>query len=187
MLRETSIFTLPGKVPLWLSKCCFVWQYEYTCLCLHIYIWILPLKYLFYNDFLDSCWSIVVKKWNDIRSQKSLSIIHRNTTHLLDIDCCHKHQQQRYDTKICKFIHYMFVDRLFLLTKAISTMFEPATTHYQTLQTWIRHNTTCYHNFNALPHTLQYIFSQFSMVWGDLQQVTTRYRQIYKKCTLIFF
>ena len=113
-----------------------------------------------------------------------LTIIHRNTTHLLDIYCCHKHQQQRYHnkkTKICKFIHYMFVDRLFLLTKAISIMFEPATTHYQTLQTWIRHNTTRYHNFNALPHTLPYIFSQFSMVWDDLQQVTTRYRQIYKK------
>ena len=29
--------------------------------------------------------------------------------------------------------------------------------------TWICHNVTCYHNFNALPHTLLYIFSQFNM------------------------
>ena len=47
--------------------------------------------------------------------------------------------------------------------------------------TLMDHNGTHYHNFNALPHALPYIFSQFSMVWGYLQWVTTRYRQIYKK------
>ena len=31
-----------------------------------------------------------------------------------------------------------------------------------------------YHNFNVLPHTIPYIFTQFSMV-------TLHYRQIYKK------
>ena len=46
-----------------------------------------------------------------------------------------------------------------------------------------------YYNFSALPHSLQYIFSQFSMLWGYLQRVTTRYRQIYKKkmCINVFF
>ena len=53
----------------------------------------------------------------------------------------------------------MFADILLLLTKGIPIMFEPVTTHYQTLQTWIRHNATRYHNFKALPHTLPYIFS----------------------------
>ena len=29
--------------------------------------------------------------------------------------------------------------------------------------TWIGHNATRYHNFNALPHALPYIFSQYNM------------------------
>ena len=64
------------------------------------------------------------------------------------------------------FIHYMYVDILFPLTKAIPIMFESVTTHYQTLQTWIGHNATRYHDLNALrhalPHTLPCIFSQFN-------------------------
>ena len=52
--------------------------------------------------------------------------------------------------------------------------------------TWIGHNAKRYHNFNVLLHTLPYIFSKFSMVWGYLQRVTTRYHEIYKKI-LIFF
>ena len=38
MLGETSICTLPGKVTLWqkIPKWCFVWQYKYGCLSLHI-------------------------------------------------------------------------------------------------------------------------------------------------------
>ena len=38
-----------------------------------------------------------------------LNIIHRNTTHLLDMSCCNRHQQQSYHkeiTTICMFIHY---------------------------------------------------------------------------------
>ena len=35
-----------------------------------------------------------------------------------------------------------------------------------------------YHNFNVLPHALEYIFFHFSMVWDYLQRVTTHYRQI---------
>ena len=53
--------------------------------------------------------------------------------------------------------------------------------------TWIGHNATCYHNFSVLLHALPYIFSQFSMVWGYLQCVTTRCHQIYKKYILIAF
>ena len=75
MLGETSICTLPGKVILWqkIPKWCFVWQYKYGCLSLHIEIEIFLQKYLFYNNCLESYWSIVVKKWNDIPSQKGLS------------------------------------------------------------------------------------------------------------------
>ena len=83
---------------------------------------------------------------------------------------CHKHQQQRYhneNTKTGMFIHYMYVDVFFPLTKVIPIMFEHVTTHYQTLQTWIGHDATRYHNLNALPHALPhalpYIFSQFNM------------------------
>ena len=57
---------------------------------------------------------------------------------------------------------------------------------FQTLQTWIDHNSMCYHNFKALPNALPNIFSQFSIVWSYLQLVTTRYRQIYKKIYIIF-
>ena len=53
--------------------------------------------------------------------------------------------------------------------------------------TWIGRNAMRYHNFKMLLHSLQYILSQFSMVWGYLQRVTTRYYQIYKKYILIFF
>ena len=82
------------------------------------------------------------------------NIIHRNPTHILDMSCCHKHQQERYrneNTKICMFIHYMYVDTLFPLKKVIPITFKCVTTYYQTLQTWIGDNATCYHNFKALP------------------------------------
>ena len=57
------------------------------------------------------------------------------------------------------FIHYMYADIFLPSKKAIPIMFEHVTTHYQTLQTWIGHDVTRYHNFN----TLSYIFSQFNM------------------------
>ena len=86
------------------------------------------------------------------------------------MSCCHKHQQQRYhneNTKICMLIHDTDVNTFFPLTKAIPIMFERVTTHYQTLQTWIGHDATGYHNFNVLRHmspdVLPYIFSQFNM------------------------
>ena len=45
-------------------------------------------------------------------------------------------------------------------------------TTFQILQTWIGQNTTRHHNLNVLLHTLTYIFSKFTMVWGYLQCVT---------------
>ena len=48
---------------------------------------------------------------------------------------------------------------------------ECVTTHYYTLQTWIGHNVTRY-NVNALPHLLQYIFSEICLVLDYLQRVT---------------
>ena len=107
---------------------------------------------------------------------------------------------------------YIYVDILFGLTKVIVIMFERVTTYYQTLKTWIGHNATrnhtfnalshalshvllyifshnaiCYHSFNVLPHTLPYISSQCSMVWSYLQRVSTRYRQIYKEIYINIF
>ena len=79
------------------------------------------------------------------------------------------------------FIRYMYTHILVALKKAIPIILERVITHYQTLQTWRGHNAKRYHNFNALPHALPYFFSQFNIIWGYLQQVTTSYRQTYKK------
>ena len=49
---------------------------------------------------------------------------------------------------------------------------------------WIGHNAMRYHNFNVLPHILPYIFSQFSMIWGNLQHATVKF---IKKYILIYF
>ena len=105
-------------------------------------------------------------------------IIIRNTTCILNFSFCHKQQQQRYhneNIKICMFIHYMFVDILFPPTKAIPIMFEHSFhsnkshsnyvwTHYKTLETWIVHNGTRYHNFNPLRHALPYIFLSLTRI-----------------------
>ena len=45
---------------------------------------------------------------------------------------------------------------------------------------------TRYHNLNALPHVLPYIFSEIFLVLGYLQRVTTRFHQIYKIYKLAF-
>ena len=58
---------------------------------------------------------------------------------------------------------------------------------FQTLQTSIDHNATRYHNLNAMPHALPYIFSEIWLVLGNLQQVTVRYRQLFLKDINIFF
>ena len=98
-----------------------------------------------------------------------LTTIHRNTTH------------SRYyngNTKICMFVHYMYVSILFPPTKAITIMFECVTTYYQTLQTWIANNATRYHNFNVCYHMRYHTFS-LSLAWfgaicNALPRVTIR-------------
>ena len=52
---------------------------------------------------------------------------------------------------------------------------------FQTLQTSIDHNATRYHNLNAMPHALPYIFSEIWLVLGNL-----RYRQLFLKNINIF-
>ena len=61
------------------------------------------------------------------------------------------------------FIHFMYVDILFPLTKVIPIMFERVITHYETLEKWIDHDATRYHNFNALPHAFQTHYHTFSL------------------------
>ena len=61
------------------------------------------------------------------------------------------------------FIHSMYVDRIFPLTKDIPIMLERVITHYQTLQIRIGYNATRYHHFKMLPHALPYIF--LSLTW----------------------
>ena len=63
-------------------------------------------------------------------------------------------------------------------------------TRYHTFSlslTWIGHNATCYHNFSVLLHALPYIFSQFSMVCGYLQRITSVTVKFIKKYILMFF
>ena len=81
----------------------------------------------------------------------------------------------------------MYVDILFPLTKAISVMFERVSTHYQTLQTWIGHNATRYHNLNALLHALLYIISQFSVFWWLIATGYHAFPSNLQKCVLICF
>ena len=54
--------------------------------------------------------------------------------------------------------------------------------------TWLGHNAMHYRNFSLLPHTISYIFTQFSMVLG---QFATRYHallsNIFKKVYINIF
>ena len=61
------------------------------------------------------------------------------------------------------FMNFMYVDILLPLREAIPIMFEHATTHYQTLWTWIGHNATRYHNFNMLPYELLHMVLYISL------------------------
>ena len=58
------------------------------------------------------------------------------------------------------------------------------TTHYQTQETWIGLNITCYHSLNALPHALPYILYQLCLVLGYLQLVTTCYHRFFLKIVI---
>ena len=62
--------------------------------------------------------------------QMCLIIIHRNTTHIIDISCCHKNQQYRYMKLLNMYDHtLMYVVIFFSLTKTILIMFELVTTY----------------------------------------------------------
>ena len=60
------------------------------------------------------------------------------------------------------------------------------TSHYQALQTWVGHDATRYHNFNALPHALSYIFHDFP-VFGLFTTGYHDYRQLFLKNIYILF
>ena len=92
----------------------------------------------------------------------------------------------------------MYIDIPFPLTKAIPIMFERVTIDYQTLYTWIGHNTTPYHNFNALPHalphTLSYIYHSLSLnlawLWpicNLLPRATVKFIKRYIYIYILFF
>ena len=98
MLGETSIFTLPGKVQL--SQ-----KYQNGVLCVnmnkHNFSYILELKFFFKNNCSTMIAGILIvlllanSEMINLCREVCLIIIHRNTSHFLDISCCHKHQQQK--------------------------------------------------------------------------------------------
>ena len=92
------------------------------------------------------------------------------------MSCVHKHEQQRYNnenTKKCMFIHYIYVDIIFHLTKAIPNMFERVITHYQTLHTWIGHNAMRYHtHYRTFSLSLVWFWEYFA---NGLPTVTIRF------------
>ena len=78
------------------------------------------------------------------------------------------------------FIHYMYADIPFPLTKAIPVMFERVITLYQTLQTWIGHYGTRYH---TRCHTFSLSLALFGAICNGLPRVNVKF---IKKCILIF-
>ena len=115
MLGETSIFTLPDKVLLW-QKC----QNYVFCGSMNVNVspYILKFKLFFKNTCsTTAAWNNVGQLWPEsemiyLPKKFCLIIINTNTTHILDMPCCHRHQQQRYhneNTKICMFMHYIYV------------------------------------------------------------------------------
>ena len=59
---------------------------------------------------------------------------------------------------ICMLIYFSII--------AIPIMFEHVTTHYQTLETWIDHNATRYHNFNLLPYAFHTFYLSLAWFWA---------------------
>ena len=123
MLGETSIFTLPCKVPLW-QNC----QNDVLCGNMNMDVSHYISRYKFF--FRNTCSAMTAWNYVCLSQPKSeikylpnktcVIIIHTNTIHILDMPCYHQDQQQRYrneNTKIYMFIHYMYVDMLLSLTK----------------------------------------------------------------------
>ena len=59
-------------------------------------------------------------------------------------------------------------------------------TNFQTLQTWLGHNATCYHNMNMLLHALLCIFREICLILGYLLQVTTSYHWFSRESISIY-
>ena len=113
-----------------------------------------------------------------LRKKVCLIIVHGNTANILDMSCYYKHQQQSYhneNVKMCMFIHYMYVDILFPLTKPIPIMFERVT-HYHTLQTWMPYHTR-YDTFSLS-------LAWFTAICNRLPRVTVK---LLKKYVSIFY
>ena len=95
ILGETSIFTLPGKVPLWQ-------KYQNDVLRGSMNTDVVP-YILKFKSFFKNSWSTMAA-WNHVGLLQSKSamiylpkkfcliIIHTNTIHILDMSCCHKYQ-----------------------------------------------------------------------------------------------
>ena len=158
MQRFNGFLSLKGNILSIQSLLFFcMFLYKSTNKCPERFLWNTLLKWL-------EKWTKQIKLFNI--STISYLI---NTTHILDISCCHKHQQQRYhheNTKKGMFTNHMYVDIVFPLTKAI-TIFERVTPNILILLTLIGYNATRYHIFNALPHALPlalpYIFTKLYM------------------------
>ena len=119
--------------------------------------------------------------------QVCLTIIHRDTTYILDMSCCYKHQQQKksylHTLYACWYIGTCYhknnvlwqgvtlwsihVCRVWKVAISLSnpnfSQIEHVTKQHQTLKTWIGYNATRYLNFHPLRHVLPYIFSQFNL------------------------
>ena len=95
MLGETSIFTWPSKVPLW-QKVKMVFCVTMN---MDVSAYILKFKLLKTIRSAMTVWIHVGHLWPKsemiyLPKKVCLIIIYRNTTHLLDMSRCHKHQQK---------------------------------------------------------------------------------------------
>ena len=128
MLGETSIIYIAKMM-----FCVVLYVLRFACL---------PLTYwnLSSSKILVLQWLLGLKLVYCVKKKKviylpkkvCLIIIDTNTTHILDMSCCHKHQQRDILMKVLKYVCSYTICMLiyiFPLTKAIPIMFEWGTTH----------------------------------------------------------
>ena len=158
-----------------------MWHCESGCLTLH---YILKFKFFFKNTcFAMTAWIHVGLLESECKmiflpKQVCLTIIHKNTTHILDISISRIGILMEILKYVCSYT--ICILNFFPSNKSLSNYVERVTTHYQTLQTRIGQNASRYLNLNALPNALR-IFYQLTWFGGYLQRFTTRYHQIYIK------
>ena len=185
MLGETSIFTCPGKVP-FRQKC----QNDVFCGNMNNDVppYISKFKFFIKNTYstMTTCnhVGLVQSKSEMIYFPKKvfLIIIHKSTTHILDMSHCQQHQQKSFrneNTKIYMFIFCSLQQKPFQLCLNVSSQITKlykhgqvmmqcvtiTSTHYYTRYlmryrtfspslTCLGYNAMCYHNMNMLPHAL---------------------------------